>query len=407
MPILTLHASKSTNRSAEETWKHLMKLTDGDGSGDGMDEGTKKFPLSSCDSLLLSRICMQSGKTAKTVISRARMISDFPILSSNFQFIPQHLLVRILLNDVTQGMSDADLLKGILRDYVLKASENLGWSVAKDWFPNLTYCNSVIRILCWELGVVMDGGRDGEREGVGGADKALRLFCVCCKAKSFAPLEASSYSLSFISDCVAEVVSNAFLSVMSHLHKLSWHSLSSVNQQLRARTLRAVVCRMKAADVAKFLPKILMFLIDVVGGGERGKVFRETGAVGLWRVKLEGVKAWKEVCDRLSTRALCDNLSALLVGLYPLLERASEVGDERVGGRGLNTNAGTHGRAPEQSSQMLYAQSRSNWWEEKEVLTIIPQNCKFKNILITIKLANNSSFTCTLARTQTLSNRMI
>lgn len=139
----------------------------------------------------------------------------------------------------------------------------------------------------------------------------------------------------------------------------NWNDWSSVLQQRATRTLRVAVSRMKASDVAKFLPKILMFLDVVIGGTDSRRDLdggeKEGGRREKWRVRLEGVKAWKVVCDRLTQQALCANLSALLVGLFPLLEHASEVRDAIV------THVHSHAYSLEQ------ARNQSNkWWEGEE-----------------------------------------
>lgn len=115
---------------------------------------------------------------------------------------------------------------GILREYVYKAAQTLGFSAlewgkekSKEWFPNKFDVQKVLFLLCWELGGTMEGGGEGGREGGTNVDKALKVFCACCKAESFAPYASLPSSTAPLADSVADIVSNTFLYIMSRLHR--------------------------------------------------------------------------------------------------------------------------------------------------------------------------------------------
>jgi serine/threonine-protein kinase ATR len=120
-----------------------------------------------------------------------------------------------------------------------------------------------------------------------------------------------------LSDNVSSVLPDHFLYIMSRLIQQQTPTLNQKVQSMYC--LREIVCLLRQPDLAKFLPKIISSM-DSVLSSSSGKV------------RLAGVELTAVLCTRLQIDVLCENLSSLVVALYPSLESVSSTDDGGASG---------------------------------------------------------------------------
>ena len=121
-----------------------------------------------------------------------------------------------------------------------------------------------------------------------------------------------------LADNVSTVLPDHFLYIMSRLIQ---QRNPTVNQKVQSvRCLREIVLLLRQPDLAKFLPKIISSM-DSVLSSPSGKV------------RAAGVSLTAALCNRLQVEILCENLSSLVVALYPSLRlggQRSHVRHDRI-----------------------------------------------------------------------------
>ena len=105
----------------------------------------------------------------------------------------------------------------------------------------------------------------------------------------------------------ADLVPTHFLYIMSYLIQRNWGSQSDHRQEQAVRTVGSLVRLVRPDTLSKFLPKVVVALDAAL-------------CSPCARVRAAGTALAEDVCVRLPPNALRENASALLVGLFPILE---------------------------------------------------------------------------------------
>jgi hypothetical protein len=120
-------------------------------------------------------------------------------------------------------------------------------------------------------------------------------------------VNVSSDVSSDLKENVSNVLPGSFLYIMSNLIQLNWSSQTQNQQVHSVRSLKELVNILKDIDLIKFLPKIITVIDTVLGSTSPF-------------VRHSGVELTCELCKRLPQNVLIENLSAFIVGLFPILE---------------------------------------------------------------------------------------
>ena len=260
---------------------------------------------------------------ARTRAARVRMASLAPIYnqvgnSITRSFIDEkpRLLYRILVSPTVQDMEESDLVRSGLKDYLEKCASQLDMPVqaereaADTDIIVVTTMHHVLLHLVWDLG----SSERAHRRAL----KALKVMATIFNSKKWhvsSSKNRSDMNVTDLEEHVANLLSNSFLYIMSNLLQFNWNKQTQNQQEQSIRALRCVVCLLKQSDLTKFLPTIMTVVDTVLGSLSQ-------------RVRHAGVELTAELCNRLPHDVLCESLSALVVGLFPIVEgEASESGN--------------------------------------------------------------------------------
>lgn len=110
-----------------------------------------------------------------------------------------------------------------------------------------------------------------------------------------------------LKEFTADLVPSHFLYIMSHLIQRTWGSQSDHRQEQAVRTVGSLVRLVRPEALSQFLPKVVVALDAALCSPSA-------------RVRAAGASLAEDVCLRLPPDVLQANASALLVGLFPIIE---------------------------------------------------------------------------------------
>ena len=223
------------------------------------------------------------------------------------------------------SVHEASLVGGLFMSHLRQTASALHKGLDPKQFLDDVTSHKAILDMVWQLGSATPHSSVSE--------SALRVFCTCFLAKSWAWTPTStkrgasskdkratgsheggmvfSFPSTDFNDNVAEVLSRLFVYLFCKLVQLEWLQKSQSAKTHTIRMLQRVISLLRPADLGKFLPKI-MFAVE------------SSLSHPAPQVQLAGAYLVEEVASRLPTPVLEDSAALLIVGLYPLLELSLE-----------------------------------------------------------------------------------
>ena len=218
-------------------------------------------------------------------------------------------------------MDEFALVNGKLLGFLQQLAVALKKHLDHDIFLDDSTSQKVLLIITWQLG-----------SGAASTEEALRVFCTLFLAKRWTwnpkhetvnttnsrkrcdskELKSSAFPSSTYGDNVAEVFSRLFVYIFHKIVQREWLQKSQRTKIYSLKVLQNVIYHLRAADLGKFLPKIMFAIESSLSHPSP-------------QVKLAGARLASDVATRLPSVVLLESVSLVIVGLYPLLEIDMEI----------------------------------------------------------------------------------
>lgn len=263
-------------------------------------------------------------------------------LSSLFESTPL-ILYEILMSDQIQQYDDIQIVMNYLPQHLMKSIRALKLSNEFDIRTDKpTGGRALQRYLLhaiWDTGVK---GNSGNANGKEQAEKALRVISAIYTTDSWvggvmdddspsnpwqkymyqpspgkgrkAAVDILSIRKNAMKEFTADLVPSHFLYIMSHLIQKNWDSQSDHRKEQAVFTVISLVKLVRPDAISKFLPKVIVALDAALCSLSA-------------RVRAAGAKLASVICLLLPFEALSSSISALIVGLFPIMETFRLSGD--------------------------------------------------------------------------------
>eukprot|EP01038_Epipyxis_sp_PR26KG_P009200 gene9200-12410_t len=218
---------------------------------------------------------------------------------------------KIMMSNYVQQLDETSLINGQLHAIFIDISNIL--SIPVDEQSSLAIIDNNTRnpisiasfhvtllLLLWDLGSDLETKKK--------SFKALRVYCTIYQSQSWKIDRMSNKEMNhYISECMATIFSTNFLFCMANLWQSPKNLRSRFHREQALRSLKLAVTFLKQSDLTKYLPKIIVAI--------------DSSLSSLCpRIRLLATELSMEIFKKISNEALCENLSSLVISLFPLLE---------------------------------------------------------------------------------------
>lgn len=251
-----------------------------------------------------------TSNSGKVIANRIKDDEDVICTFEDLFYSPHFVMViyHILMSDMAQRFSDAELIQGQLFHIMLRGATLYDYKLNRTDEFIQHGIQRLLYPLIWDLGSI------DERKAC--ALKSLKVACTLYRAKCWAVSDqrfsmdtfdiTSNFSADY-NENVAHVLPSHFLWLVSQFFPFEWNNLNQNYQLQSVKALKEMVSLIKQGDINKFLPKIMSVL--------NGILVSKYALVRYISISLTDI-----LCRHLATEVLLQNISALIAGLFPFIE---------------------------------------------------------------------------------------
>lgn len=260
--------------------------------------------------ILVSKIILSKETSLIPILNVLRDVGpspsrDFFDIQSAFEDNPL-LYLNAIVSPVLIDVTEAQLIQGKLKAFLDDIAQPFDCQVPNAITGSLIQQLLTVIVKAFGLTDEMENKSENDTDLKKTALRALHVYAVLYQKKTMGVNKIFSKS-DTIKDDTADLLSLNFLYIMSSIIQKDWVDTPTSAIQNRITSLQTVVSLLRQNDASKFIPKILFF-VDTA-------LHSDQVCVHLCIVEL-----LQHFISQLSTKSLTENLQALVISFYSLIE---------------------------------------------------------------------------------------